>query len=87
MPAHCVILFFIMLVWLIYDFADWSNDIFQVTNEQIIDIDKKPLGTQTRNVSQLENILGTEFERVGLLGELFNYGSVLILRWRHEAYL
>ncbi len=70
--------FFIMLAWLIYEVVDWSNDIYQVTNEQIIDMDKKPLGTQTRNVSQLENILGTESERVGLLGEMFNYGNVYI---------
>ena len=73
-----VILFFPMLAWLIYQVVDWSNDVFQVTNEQIIDLDKKPLGTQTRNVSQLENILGTESKRVGILGELFNFGTVYI---------
>lgn len=72
------IVFFIMLAWLIYEVVDWSNDIYQVTNEQIIDMDKKPLGTQTRNVSQLENILGTEYKRIGLLGEIFNYGNVNI---------
>lgn len=72
------IAFFPMLAWLIYEIVDWSNDIFQVTNEQIIDMDKKPLGTQTRNISQLENILGTTYERVGILGEMFNYGTVYI---------
>ncbi len=70
--------FLVMLAWLIYEVVDWSNDIYQVTNDQIIDMDKKPLGTQTRNISQLENILGTESERVGLLGEMFNFGNVYI---------
>ena len=61
------ILFFIMLAWLVYGIADWSNE-HQVTNEQIIDMDRKPLGTETRNVSQLENILGTEYRRIGTSG-------------------
>ncbi len=81
------ILFFLMLVWFIYDFVDWSNDRFEVNNEQIIDVYKKPLSTESRNASQLENILGTEFERVGIIGQMFNYGDVFINDRRHEAYL
>jgi CRP-like cAMP-binding protein len=73
-----VIAFFPFLVWLIYEIADWSNDIFEVTNEQIIDLDKKPFGTESRNSAQLENILATEYERIGILGEIFNYGTVYI---------
>jgi hypothetical protein len=73
-----VILFFVMLIWFLYDFVDWSNDRFEVNNEQIIDVYKKPLSTESRNASQLENILGTEFERIGILGQMFNYGDVVI---------
>lgn len=72
------IAFFPLLAWLIYEAADWSNDIFEVTNEQIIDLDKKPFGTESRNAAQLENILGTEYKRLGVLGEIFNYGTVYI---------
>jgi hypothetical protein len=64
--------------WLIYEIADWSNDKFQVTAEQIIDLDKKPFGTETRNAAQLDSILGTEYRRIGILGNLFNYGTVYI---------
>lgn len=67
-----------LLGWLIYEVMDWSNDQFQVTPEQIVDLDKKPFGTQTRNAAQLENILGTEYQRIGILGEIFNYGTVYI---------
>jgi CRP-like cAMP-binding protein len=66
------------LGWLVYEILDWSNDIFEVTNEQIIDLDKKPFGTQSRNTAQLENILATEYKRIGILGEIFNYGTVYI---------
>lgn len=64
--------------WLAYEVADWSNDKFQVTAEQIIDLDKKPFGTETRNAAQLDSILGTEYKRIGILGNLFNYGTVYI---------
>jgi uncharacterized membrane protein YdbT with pleckstrin-like domain len=64
--------------WLIYQVMDWSNDQFEVTPEQIIDLDKKPFGTQTRNAAQLDSILGTEAERIGILGQIFNYGNVYI---------
>ncbi|MCI0550685.1 MAG: cyclic nucleotide-binding domain-containing protein [Anaerolineae bacterium] len=64
--------------WLAYEVADWSNDKFEVTAEQIIDLDKKPFGTETRNAAQLDSILGTEYKRIGILGNLFNYGTVYI---------
>ena len=69
---------FPFIVWLIYEIADWSNDKYQVTAEQIIDLDKKPFGTETRNAAQLDSILGTEYKRIGILGNLFNYGTVYI---------
>jgi hypothetical protein len=73
-----LITFVPLLGWLIYEVMDWSNDQYQVTPEQIIDLDRKPFGTQTRNAAQLENILGTESQRIGILGEIFNYGTVYI---------
>lgn len=66
-------------LWWIYEYIDWSNDIFQVTPDQIIDIDRKPFGTTERRAAALENILSTEYQRVGLLGNIFNYGTVYIV--------
>lgn len=72
------IAFFPFALWFLYEVADWSNDKFEVTPEQIIDVDRRPFGTETRNAAQLENILGTNYERIGLLGNIFNYGTVYI---------
>ena len=69
---------FPFLGWLIFEIADWSNDKFEVTAEQIIDLDKRPFGTETRNAAQLDSILGTEYKRIGILGNIFNYGTVYI---------
>ena len=66
------------LLWFGYRVLDWSNDKFEVTNDQIIDIDRKPFGTETRNAAPLEGILSTVYERRGLLGNIFNYGTVYI---------
>lgn len=68
----------LLSLWLIYEILDWSNDQFEVTPEQIVDLDRKPFGTQTRNTAQLENILGIEYRRIGILGAIFNYGNVYI---------
>ena len=64
--------------WFAYEVLDWSNDKFEVTNEQIIDVDRKPFSTETRNAAPLEGILSTQYERKGLLGNIFNFGTVYI---------
>lgn len=62
--------------WWLYQYVDWSNDIFQVTPEQILDIDKTPLGEVTSDIASLDNILSIESERQGLWELIFNYGDV-----------
>ena len=64
--------------WLVWEYLDWSNDIFKVTPEEIIDLDKTPLGSEERRSAQIENILSTEYQRIGLMGYLLNYGTVYI---------
>ena len=70
--------FIMVLGWWIYQYVDWSNDIYQVTPDQILDIDRKPLGSEQRTAAQLENILATDYERRGIFGVLLNYGKVHI---------
>ena len=66
------------VVWWVWQYLDWSNDIFQVTPDTIIDIDRKPLGTEERRAAQIDNILSTEYRRVGLMGYMLNFGTVYI---------
>jgi hypothetical protein len=70
--------FFPFAAWLVYEILDWSNDKFEVTSEQIIDVDRRPFGTESRNAAQLESILGTNYVREGILGNIFNFGTVYI---------
>ncbi len=64
--------------WMVWEYIDWKNDIFQVTPDEILDLDKTPLGTEERRTAQIESILSTEYKRIGLAGYLLNYGTVFI---------
>ena len=64
--------------WWIYQYIDWTNDIFRVTGDQIMDIDRKPFGTEERRAAPLDNILSTRYERIGFLGYVINFGTVYI---------
>jgi hypothetical protein len=66
-----------LAAWWVYRYVDWANDIYQITHDQIVDIYKKPLARETRKVAPLENILGTEVDRKGLVGVILNYGDVI----------
>lgn len=68
----------ILIPWWLYQYVDWRNDIYQVTDRYIFDIERKPLGTQVKKSAPLESILSLENRRVGFLGYLLNYGNVTI---------
>lgn len=65
-------------LWWLYRFVDWSNDIYRVTPEKIIDSERKPLGDEITKSAPLENIIGLDFERIGFLGVVLNFGNVII---------
>jgi CRP-like cAMP-binding protein len=72
------LLFLSVFAWWYYQYVDWSNDVFQVTPDQILDINKKPLGEVTSDIASLDNILHLEYERKGILQVIFNYGNVYV---------
>ena len=72
------IFIFICFIVVVYQYADWRNDIFQITLDQIVDLDRKPLGKVRRRSAPLENVLSIEYERKGFWGYLFNFGTVYI---------
>jgi uncharacterized membrane protein YdbT with pleckstrin-like domain len=81
MTTTLVVLFivlFILFLWVLYQYADWRDDNFKITMDQIIDLDRKPLGKIRRRSAPLENVLSIEYERLGILGVLFNFGTVYI---------
>jgi hypothetical protein len=66
------------ILWWLYKFVDWSNDIYRVTADKIIDSERKPLGDEITKSAPLENIIGLDYERLGFLGVVLNFGNVII---------
>ncbi len=61
---------------LVYNYIDWTNDIYQITKDTIYDIEKKPFGDESRTSAPLDRVISLNHERRGLPGYLFNYGDV-----------
>lgn len=73
-----LIILVVLFPWWLYNYADWRNDIYQLTDKNIFDIERKPLGTEVRKSGSLERILSLEHTRPGFIGYLFNVGDVII---------
>jgi hypothetical protein len=83
LPLGALVLFellcFIALgAWWLYQYMDWRNDKYVVTQDVIIDVNKKPLGSEQKRTASLRNIQTVEFERLGLISLILNYGTVFI---------
>lgn len=63
---------------LAYAFADWANDLFQITDKQVIDLDRKPFGRETKRSALLENILSLDYRRENIIQRAFDFGTVAI---------
>ncbi|MFM8322393.1 MAG: cyclic nucleotide-binding domain-containing protein [Chloroflexota bacterium] len=67
-----------VFVWWMYNYLDWSNDIYQITKDSIYDIERKPLGTENRTSAPLDRVISLNHERRGFIGYLFNFGNVMV---------
>jgi len=64
--------------WWLYQYIDWHNDIYVVTPDQLVDISRRPLGSEQRRSAPIKNIQTVEFTRKGIIGLVLNYGTVRI---------
>ncbi len=76
-PVYLIVLLAVSF-WQWYQYEDWANDKYIVSDEQIIDVYKKPIGQEEKRIAPLKSIQSVEFERLGILGLLLNYGTVYI---------
>ena len=55
----CIATILLLFGWF-YGYVDWRNDIYQLTDNMIIDIYKKPLGEETKKTASIDNILSLQ---------------------------
>ncbi len=65
-------------LYALYQTEDWRNDIYVISDEKIVDRNKKPLGREELKEAMLSNIDAVRFVQHGLAGVVFNYGTVFI---------
>ncbi len=74
----------LFLLWFRYE--DWRNDIYQLTNDRIIDIERLPLGLrEERREANLAMIQDIGYEIPGPIANLLDYGHVVIETAGREA--
>lgn len=82
LPPYPLILFGITIVcmgWFWWEAADWSNDLYILTDERIIDTAKRPLFfAEQRREANLDRIQNVSFKIPNILAVAFNFGDVLI---------
>jgi hypothetical protein len=70
--------FLLELFWLWYQYTDWADDQYIVSDEQIVDIYRRPFGKEEKQIAPLKSIDSVEFERLGIIGLFLNYGTVYL---------
>jgi CRP-like cAMP-binding protein/membrane protein YdbS with pleckstrin-like domain len=73
------LLLFVAFLWFWYKYEDYRNDIYLVTDEKIVDIERKPLAlskvTQETSLDRVQNVTS---QQKGLWANLLDYGDVVI---------
>lgn len=81
-PAASVIivgLFLVIAFLFFYYYENWANDVFQVTENQVVDIDRGPFGfTENRKTADLTNIQNVQAISPSFWATIFGYGRVVI---------
>ncbi len=74
----CLLLLLTFGAWWLYQYIDWRNDRYIISDKELIDIYKRPLGVEQKRTAPLENILSIDYERPNLIHLILNFGTVFI---------
>ncbi len=74
-----ILLWFGALFWLWWEYEDWHNDLYIVTRDRIIDLEKKPLFfAEEQREATLDKIQNVTISRPSPLAFIFGFGDVTI---------
>jgi hypothetical protein len=64
--------------WWFYQYTDWHNDVYIITVDQLVDVNRRPLGSEDKKSAPIKNIQTVEYQRNGIIGMALNFGTVKI---------
>jgi uncharacterized membrane protein YdbT with pleckstrin-like domain len=68
-----------MFGWAVWEWVDWRNDIYMVTSDRLVDLERNPLGVIKKSVTApLAAIQNVSYRQPNLLSLLLNIGDVVI---------
>jgi hypothetical protein len=68
----------ILFLWLLFEWVDWQNDQFILTEDAIIDINRFPLIYSERNEAPLEKVQNATTLQPGIWNRILDYGNVQV---------
>lgn len=78
-PAIAVAGLVVSFGWFFWRINDWANDLYIVTNDRIIDIERHPLFlSESRREASLGVIQNVAFKQNNLFAKVLNYGDVIV---------
>jgi hypothetical protein len=79
-PLYLLLIFGTLVSWgwWLYQYVDWHNDVYIITTDQLVDVNRKPLGSEEKRSAPVKNIQTVEYLRKGIIGLVLNFGTVRI---------
>jgi uncharacterized membrane protein YdbT with pleckstrin-like domain len=66
------------VIYVAWQTVDWGNDVYIVTQDRIIDVEKVPFISEDRRETQLIMIQDVNYSQPNFITRLFNYGDVMV---------
>lgn len=65
-------------IWIAFKTIDWHNDLYILTKDRVIDIEKKPFVFEHRREANLATIQDVSLEQIGFTAKMLDFGNVLL---------
>ena len=65
-----------LLIWVVWRTLDWCNDLYVLTDERVVDIEKVPLLAEERREARLDRVQDVRYDQPSLIYRLLNFGHV-----------
>ena len=65
-------------IWIAFKIIDWHNDLYILTKDRVIDIEKKPFVFEHRREASLDTIQDVSLKQIGLTAKMLDFGDVLL---------
>ncbi len=74
--AFFVLGLIIVGMWIAFRLIDWHNDLYILTEDRVIDIEKKPFVMEHRREANLSAVQDVRFEQPSFTAKILNFGHV-----------